>query len=150
MTCMVCKHEWCWSCGIAYRSKLHKMIGPMCGVIHEINFGKRKLNILIRILLELLLFILWPVIALVLGLIIYCIKIHSTMKIFNWTDCYLSRCCRQSRRSANHRRRQYINNSKSKLMVQTISFVDENKKKSCCVCNNQKGINCLRIFWKIL
>ena len=80
MTCMVCSYEWCWSCGIAYRNKFHDLIGAMCEIIHAINFGKCKLNIFVSILLELLLFIFWPVLSLLLALIYYSIAIHGTMK----------------------------------------------------------------------
>jgi hypothetical protein len=43
MTCAMCGHEWCWTCGLNYRSCFHtgQMGGFVCEMIGKVSFNKK-------------------------------------------------------------------------------------------------------------
>ena len=45
MTCPMCAYEWCWTCGLNYRSCFHKgqLGGFICEMIGKVSFN-RKVN----------------------------------------------------------------------------------------------------------
>jgi hypothetical protein len=63
---MVCGHEWCWYCGMSKANKFHKAASIFCELIAAVNFNERiKLPWVCKILIEMISFLLFPVILLI-------------------------------------------------------------------------------------
>jgi len=70
MTCAMCKYDWCWTCGMQYTSSRHQMIMPMCGFYGELSFRMKAWPIVLRILIELVFLLLYPVLILLMFIIL--------------------------------------------------------------------------------
>jgi hypothetical protein len=68
MTCPICNHEWCWTCGCDYKSIVHylQLGGFGCELIGEISF--LKMNCCLKAFLMTLLFVFWPIVILFMSL----------------------------------------------------------------------------------
>jgi hypothetical protein len=63
MICVVCRHEWCWLCGLPYQSWVHVISigGLICEGIASLGFMKNQ-NVVVRVLAIIGLYLGLPVI----------------------------------------------------------------------------------------
>lgn len=82
MTCLVCKYEWCWTCGFAYHNLIHyaSFGGLACEFIGHLYFASTMVRVIGFILLTLF----FPVIIYLISLLLGAVLITLTMEaIFN-------------------------------------------------------------------
>ena len=39
MKCTICHYDWCWVCGLQYRSKTHRFVGIFCEILAKVSFN---------------------------------------------------------------------------------------------------------------
>jgi hypothetical protein len=78
-----------------WSNKFHKMLNPICAIFGQISFGfgqKCKLPAIIKISLEILFLVFWPIISFILGLVGYFVWLHSTYKSCFGRGCRRINC----------------------------------------------------------
>jgi hypothetical protein len=68
MTCAICQYEWCWTCGLPYKSIVHytQAGGMCCELIGQISFS--KLHYCWKLLITLAVVIFFPLLFLLISL----------------------------------------------------------------------------------
>jgi uncharacterized membrane protein HdeD (DUF308 family) len=84
MTCQMCEHDWCWHCGMAYRSKWHKLFQPCCEILQFVPElqNKCKCPFFIVAFLAFLFYILFPAVYFLAGTFLTFVGTYEVMKNF--------------------------------------------------------------------
>ena len=115
MSCMICGHQWCWTCGMSKANKFHKAASIFCELIAVINFNEKiKLPWLFKIFFELLFLLLFPAVLLFFGIILVFYMTYETIRnCFGRSRGFLS-CCRK---------RHHISTGKCQCMRNFLRFI---------------------------
>ena len=69
MSCTICHHRWCWTCGSDLNNKMHGKTEFVCSALND-TVLYRKVPKVLRPLIALLVYLIVPPLALFFGLLI--------------------------------------------------------------------------------
>ena len=89
MTCPICKYEWCWICGMKYKSYFHMLDSTFCNIIGNTYFKTKRKCFLFLIILIVIFF---PIVIFTI-LFLYCFYIFSLfcdkIEQIDWVSQYI-------------------------------------------------------------
>lgn len=95
MKCSMCSYDWCWVCGLPFRSRFHKFSGIFCSFLAKISFDSRikTCRLPLIMLFESLIFILWPLIFLGFCFFLFGYGLHESLDSCIYRKKDLCICC---------------------------------------------------------